>query len=288
MPKCYKQVRKTFLFTELASVVDTSGRMCRPLQRSKLSFAFSGCGWLTSYHLGVIKKLKESRLLTSESVVSGSSGGAIAATLSCLDVDLNDSMNQSLQAFGDPLFHKNIDVGLRKLIRSSLPPDSYLKCNDRLYITVTQVAPKFHKRATLISNFESDDDLVDAIAASCFIPFWSSKKTSTVFQSAGRKGEKYIDGGVFEFMPRIGNVTVTPLPHLYRIIHPRRGPPSISPSNIPNFPYSTPTLVRWSLFPPTDKPELLWELFRYGEQSAEAWIRDYEKSELDGNLNKPL
>ena len=57
-----------------------------------IGFSFSVAGLLFPYHLGVADKLKESQLLVQGTPLSGSSGGALAATLialsfSGLDID---------------------------------------------------------------------------------------------------------------------------------------------------------------------------------------------------------
>jgi hypothetical protein len=91
----------------------------------------------------------------------------------------------------DKVFNKDKDKGIRQVIFDMLPnSDSYEQCNNKLHITVTQVAPTFIKRALIISEFQSNQDLAAAVAASCFIPLWSNRHLTTGF-----RGTEAIDGG---------------------------------------------------------------------------------------------
>lgn len=229
------------------------------------SFAFSGSGWLLSYHLGVISGLRKQKLLESGSIFSGSSGGAIAAALCCLD-DLCERQVQKnlLESLKNEEFQSNIDVGLRKLLKTTLPHNSYEKCNNKLHITMTKIRPSFQKKAVIVNKFDSTDHMIECIAASCFIPLWSSKKLTVNVDN-----EDFVDGGVFAFTPHIGNVSVTPMYKVYKFIHHRRGEPTISPNLIKTFPYSEAQLIRWGLFPPDSS--VLEELFHFGYQSSIIW-----------------
>ena len=59
-----------------------------------LSFAFSGSGWLLPFHLGVIHELRVANLLTNQTHVSGTSGGALAALICVCDIDTEELLEK--------------------------------------------------------------------------------------------------------------------------------------------------------------------------------------------------
>jgi hypothetical protein len=40
-----------------------------------LSFAMSGCGWLTPFYFGLIEKMREAGYISDSSIIAGTSGG---------------------------------------------------------------------------------------------------------------------------------------------------------------------------------------------------------------------
>ena len=60
---------------------------------NKLGVSFSAAGLLTPYHLGVSAELKALNVLKSNVAISGSSGGALAACTSSLDLPHKDTLN---------------------------------------------------------------------------------------------------------------------------------------------------------------------------------------------------
>ena len=129
--------------------------------------------------------------ITSESIVSGSSGGSIAATLVSAGICTSDAMKVITQLATNKEFNKDKDKGIQQVILDMLPgQESYKQCNGHLHITVTQVSPTLIKRALVISEFESNEDLASTVSTSCFIPLWSSYALSTAF-----RGTRALDGG---------------------------------------------------------------------------------------------
>jgi hypothetical protein len=235
-----------------------------------LSYSFSGAGWLTPYHLGVIHALKEFNLISSKSIVAGSSGGAIAAVIVSTNVSELDALEAFKISVHDSKPMKNIDSNLRKMLSEMLPPDAYLRCSHTCHLTITKVSP-LQKTPFLISEFSSNSDLIDCVATSCFIPLYCAPKTFTIF-----RGEKSIDGGIFAFLPPIGDITVNPLPQVGKyMFNPRRS--VIHPLLVPEYSVPLKTMIRWSLFPPSEA--VLDDLFRLGDRSARLWaatIADHE------------
>lgn len=73
-------------------------------------------------------------------------------------------------------FKLNIDLGIKEILPSILPSDILEKSNDKLNICITQVYPPVGA-ATIISKFNTINELVDVVAASCFIPLYSNQST---------------------------------------------------------------------------------------------------------------
>ena len=115
----------------------------------------------------------------------------LAATLVSADICTIDAMKIISQLATNKEFNKDKDKGIRQVMLDVLPgPDAYSHCCNKLHITVTQVSPTFIKRALIISDFQSNEDLAEAVSASCYIPLWSNMRLTTSFRNT-----KAIDGG---------------------------------------------------------------------------------------------
>jgi hypothetical protein len=228
-----------------------------------LSYAFSGAGWLTPFHLGVVSSLRNNNLLDTSSMVAGSSGGAITAALCAVGTCERKGLNMFIESSKDYKIAADIDSNLRASLRETIPVDSYKTCQGKLHITITELSPK--PTLKTISEFHSDDDLIDCIGTSCYIPLYCGPSLSTTFRN-----RKSIDGGIFAFLPPVGDITVSPLPGIGKyVLNPRRA--EIHPYLIPGFNIPLRRMLRWSLFP--ESPETLCELFDIGEKSACEWIK---------------
>ena len=86
---------------------------CLKHSRRVHSFAFSGCGWLTPFHLGVISKMKETGYINDKTICSGTSGGALAALVATSDMNCDDASEQLIKISTDKSFKKDIHAGLR-------------------------------------------------------------------------------------------------------------------------------------------------------------------------------
>ncbi|RWS00759.1 patatin-like phospholipase domain-containing protein 2, partial [Dinothrombium tinctorium] len=68
--------------------------------------------------------------------------------------------------------HPSFDINklIADAMRKLLPKDAYCKVSGRLHISVTRVSDG---QNVIISNFYSNEDIIQAVLCSCFIPFWS-------------------------------------------------------------------------------------------------------------------
>eukprot|EP01041_Mallomonas_annulata_P001676 gene1676-3241_t len=244
-------------------------RSCKSLGNRKIttnehpSFAMSGCGWLTPFHFGSMHSFREHGFITDETKFAGTSGGALGALLACSNVDSKKGLETLISLSQNRNFKSNINMGLKDVMRELLPEDAVSRCNNRLFITVTRAWPQPKIAPIIISTFESNDDMLDAVCTSCFIPLYSSRQIFSPF----RRG-MYVDGGVFAFMPPIGDITITPFPSKY-LLRTRRKP-EVSPSLSPSFKYSIAQLITWVLHPAP--PAILRDLFEEGRRASDIWI----------------
>ncbi|CAM9161021.1 unnamed protein product, partial [Ectocarpus fasciculatus] len=224
-------------------------------------FAFSGCGWLTPFHLGALDALMQHGKINSETIFAGSSGGSIAALVGCSGVHPTLALQKLIELSKNKEFWLDIDAGLRnKDFMVEFPDDIVERCNGRLYVTATRVWPKPSAKVTMFSNYDSLIDILSCVAASCFIPFYCSKKLYVEC-----RGDRYIDGGLLAIMPPIGQVKISPLP---KIVFPRRLRPDITP----NPPLRIEALTKNAFIPPPAHE--LERLYDIGAESTNRWLSD--------------
>ena len=189
-----------------------------------------------------MQAFKSAGYVTDKSFFAGTSGGSLGSLLACTDIDPELALDFVVRLSKDNDFKRDIDLGLKKNVKSLLPADAHRRCEDRLFVTTTRLWPNPSIQPTIISKFRSVDALVDAVAASCFIPMYSATRfTTSVTDHSGY----YLDGGVFAFMPPIGEITMTPFPN--KLVKPFCRRPHVS---LDSSPYSVAQLLRWALFPP--------------------------------------
>lgn len=60
---------------------DSNNGNFKSAQDKTMSFAMSGCGWLTPFYFGVVEKMREAGYITDESLMAGTSGGSLGALI---------------------------------------------------------------------------------------------------------------------------------------------------------------------------------------------------------------
>ena len=135
-----------------------------------MSFAMSGCGWLTPFYFGVISKMREEGYLTKNSLVAGTSGGSLGALVAVCDVEPLTALKIISDMARDRSFKKNIDLGLKEVLPSLLNEHSLQKCNANLNVCVTKLWPNPKGSPHIINKYQNHEEIVDVVAASCFIP----------------------------------------------------------------------------------------------------------------------
>jgi hypothetical protein len=161
------------------------------------SYAFSGSGWLMPFHFGVIAEMKGKGFINPNTPVYGSSGGAIAALVVAADIDANYALekvcliNKTLITSSEKV---DLDELLKRVLTDMLKEHtkdaegemallSRLNLHGNLNVCVTDMSRGSRRKYNIgtdhwqipliINQFEHLGDIISAIAASSFIPFYS-------------------------------------------------------------------------------------------------------------------
>ncbi|XP_043268390.1 patatin-like phospholipase domain-containing protein 2 isoform X2 [Venturia canescens] len=235
-----------------------------------MNLSFAGCGFLGIYHVGVaacFKKYTPHLLLDK---ISGASAGAIAACCLLCDLPLGEMTSNVLRVAREarqrtlgpfsPSF--NVQQILLESLQKYLPNDAHIRVSGKLHISLTRV---YDGKNVIVSQFNSREDLLQALLASSFIPFFSG-----IFPPRFH-GIRYMDGGFSDNLPTLDENTIT--------ISPFCGESDICPRDISsqlfhvNFANTSIELSRQNiyrfariLFPPN--PEILSNMCKQGFDDA--------------------
>ncbi|TXG53822.1 hypothetical protein EZV62_019078 [Acer yangbiense] len=241
-------------------------------------FSFSAAGLLFPYHLGVAQFLIEKGYIKETTPLAGSSAGAIV----CAVVASGASMQEALKAtkiLAEDCRLKGtafrLGAVLRNVLQNFLPDDAHTRSNGRVRVAVTQIF--WRPRGLLVDQFDSKEDLINAVVASSFIPGYLAPRPATMFRN-----RLCIDGGLTLFMPPTSatkTVCVCAFPAsglgLEGI--------GISPDCNPESRASPRELFNWALEPAED--HVLDRLFELGYLDAAVWAEEnpVEKIVEDGS-----
>lgn len=84
-----------------------------------------------------------------------------------------------------------------------LPEDAHLRVSGKLHISLTRVCDG---KNVLVTQFESKEDLMQALLASAFVPFFSGLIPPKFH------GVRYMDGGFSDNLPTLDENTITVSP----------------------------------------------------------------------------
>lgn len=235
-----------------------------------MNLSFAGCGFLGIYHVGVavcFRKYAPHLLLKK---ISGASAGAIAACCLLCDLPLGDitsdvlrvaleARSRSLGPFS-PSF--NIQTLLLEGLEKYLPEDAHIRVSGKLHISLTRV---YDGKNVIVSQFESREDLLQALLASAFVPVFSGILPPKL------RGVRCMDGGFSDNLPAIDENTITVSPFCGESdICPRDDSSQLFHINVANtsIELSRHNIYRIAriLFPP--KPEVLSNMCKQGFDDA--------------------
>ncbi|CAA2964527.1 patatin-like phospholipase domain-containing 2 isoform X1 [Olea europaea subsp. europaea] len=230
-------------------------------------FSFSAAGLLFPYHLGVANFLIEKGYIKETTPLAGSSAGAIV----CAVIASGASMQEALEA--TKVLAENcrlrgtafrLGAVLRDILEKFLPGDVHIRSSGRVRVAVTQIL--WRPRGLLVDEFDSKEDLINAVFTSSFIPGYLAPRPATMFRN-----RLCIDGGLTLFMPPTSaaqTVRVCAFPAS------RLGLQGIgiSPDCNPENRASPRELFNWALEPAED--DILDKLFELGYLDASIWAED--------------
>ncbi|KAI0983255.1 hypothetical protein GJ496_010922 [Pomphorhynchus laevis] len=166
------------------------------MKHERTHLSFSGAGFLGIYHLGVVKAFQDNYPEILDGPIIGTSAGSLTAAAVCCSIPISTCLYESLHMM-------RLSSELKASLRRMLPKDAYLKCNNRLYVSLTSWRSGNNE---LVNHFDSNDDLIDALACSSHIPIFSG------FLPHKYHGKYYWDGGVSNNCPRLNEYTITVSP----------------------------------------------------------------------------
>ncbi|GAB2278672.1 hypothetical protein Dimus_013348 [Dionaea muscipula] len=244
-------------------VKDVEAEKRRTVIRSP-GFSFSAAGLLFPYHLGVAQLLIEKGYIKDTTPLAGSSAGAIV----CAVVASGSSMHEALEAtkiLAEDCRLKGtafrLGAVLRDILDKFLPDDVHTRSSGRVRVAVTQIL--WRPRGLLIDQFDSKDDLINAVFTSSFIPGYLAPRPATVFRN-----RLCIDGGLTLFMPPTAaaqTVRVCAFPASQLGLQGIGISPDCNPQNRPG----PRQLFNWALEPAAD--DVLDKLFEFGYLDAAVW-----------------
>ncbi|KAI3960373.1 hypothetical protein MKW98_017097 [Papaver atlanticum] len=196
--------------------------------------------------------------------LAGSSAGAIV----CAVVASGSCMREALEATkilaedcrrGGTAFR--LGAVLRNILEIFLPDDVHIRSNGRVRVAVTRIL--WRPRAILVDQFNSKEDLINAVFTSSFIPGYLAPRPATLFRN-----KLCVDGGLTLFMPPTSaakTVRICAFPAS------RLGLQGIgiSPDCNPENRATTGQLFKWALEPGEDGD--LDRLFELGYLDAAVW-----------------
>jgi len=229
------------------------------MDKNKLNFSFAGSSWLMSYGLGVAKVLQKE--LTNEKLLySGASSGSITATALAVGWD-PEEIKEILLELSDKAINREkysflgaigrmtgfLTYGLEHFWQKG---SVYSKARQNLYIPVTRL---YDKKALIIKDFYSDEDLKKTIFASCYIPIYYEKPV---------KFRNYycIDGGITNNTLLLNQNTVVVSPYK------EEKPFQISPDKRPS--------KKLFIFP--NRRDLAM-IYQRGNMDAYAFLKEHNK-----------
>ncbi|KAE9591882.1 hypothetical protein Lal_00039101 [Lupinus albus] len=230
-------------------------------------FSFSAAGLLFPYHLGVAQFLIQSGYIKETTPLAGSSAGAIV----CVAIASGTSMEEALKVtkiLAEDCRNRGtafrLGAVLCDVLAKFLPDDAHIKSNGRVRIAVTQLL--WRPRGLLVDQFDSREDLINAVFTSSFIPGYLAPRPATMFRN-----RLCVDGGLTLFMPPTSaaqTVRVCAFPTS------RLGLPGIgiSPDCNPENMISSRQRLKWALEPAEDA--VLDRLFEFGYLDASVWAKE--------------
>ncbi|KAL6654129.1 hypothetical protein ACP70R_007594 [Stipagrostis hirtigluma subsp. patula] len=243
-------------------------------------FSFSAAGLLFPYHIGAAQCLMDRGYITERTPLAGSSAGAIICAVIASGNTMEDALKVT-KVLADNCRSKGtafrLGAVLRDVLDEFLPDDLHIRCNGRIRVAITQLS--WRPRGLLIDQFDSKQDVINAVITSSFIPGYLAPRPATFFRN-----RLCIDGGLTLFMPP---TSASETVRICAFPAGRLGLEGIgiSPDCNPENRASPRQLFNWALEPAED--EILDRLYELGYQDAAVWAQQ-KSAELVVKNDQPL
>ncbi|GLT41934.1 hypothetical protein SLA2020_159610 [Shorea laevis] len=230
-------------------------------------FSFSAAGLLFPYHLGVAQYLIEKGYMKETTPLAGSSAGAIVCAVIASGATMQDALKATKILAEDCRLKGTafrLGAVLRDVLYKFLPDDVHTRSNGRVRVAVTQILWK--PKGLLVDQFDSKEDLINAVITSSFVPGYLAPRPATMYRN-----RLCIDGGLTLFMPpTVASKTV----RVCAFPAARMGLEGIgiSPDCNPENRASPRELFNWALEPAED--HILDRLFELGYLDAAVWAAE--------------
>uniref|UniRef100_A0A3Q3NCP7 triacylglycerol lipase n=1 Tax=Mastacembelus armatus TaxID=205130 RepID=A0A3Q3NCP7_9TELE len=167
------------------------------------SISFAGCGFMGIYYVGASSCILERfpRFIQDASKICGASAGALMAAVLTLGIPLEtfcaDLMFMAKEARKLRLGPLHPAYNLLQIVQDSLlgslPEDAHVRCSGKLIVSLTRVCDG---KNVLVSEFDSREELIQALLCSCFVPFYCGVIPPTY------RGVHHVDGAISDNLPR--------------------------------------------------------------------------------------
>ncbi|XP_056595152.1 patatin-like phospholipase domain-containing protein 2 isoform X2 [Triplophysa dalaica] len=178
------------------------------------NISFAGCGFLMAYYCGVYTCLFERApsLLDGVKKICGASSGALMGAIVACKMSpakcCQNLLEMSREARKGTLGAVHPSFNLLNIVRTflirDLPDNAHLLATGRLCVSLTRVS---NGTNMLVSEFDSKEDLIQALVCSCFYPLYCGVVPPSYH------GIRYVDGALSDNMPysNLSNtITVSP------------------------------------------------------------------------------
>ncbi len=166
------------------------------------SISFSGCGAYYPYQCGIAYYLRKHFEL--EGVITlGASGGVLPALSLVMDVPaekfeqffVNEITGIMVTGLARYWFGGATRwLGVTREMLATLPVDTYERASGKVYVSATRLN-RFGVQEEHITGWKSNDEMIEAILCSTYIPFFSDG-----FLYKTYKGRKYVDGAILDLL----------------------------------------------------------------------------------------
>ncbi|XP_051975854.1 patatin-like phospholipase domain-containing protein 2 [Xyrauchen texanus] len=178
------------------------------------NISFAGCGFLMAYYCGVYCCLFERSRFLLEGVtkICGASSGALMGVILACQMSptkcCENLLEMSREARKGTLGAVHPSVNLLKVVQNfltrDLPDNAHILATGRLCVSLTRVSDGTN---VLVSEFDSKEDLIQALVCSCFYPLYCGVIPPSYH------GIRYVDGALSDNMPYASlrnTITISP------------------------------------------------------------------------------